>query len=121
MNEFVLNHMVHFRASRQRLLLAAQNMSLLCYPEAGMNLDWDLTYIIDGRLFNFLLRLLWCRNYAGMTTLEHSLPIPVLYDDILKLYAYSGTAATPTHVVNYGGTWGEEYVWATEDLPHDKK
>jgi hypothetical protein len=61
------------------------------------------------------------KNYAGMTTLEHSLPIPVLYDDILKLYAYSGTAATPTHVVNYGGTWGEEYVWATEDLPHDKK
>jgi hypothetical protein len=33
-----------------------------------------------------------------MTTVEHNIPIPVLYDDVLRLYALSGTAAVPTHV-----------------------
>lgn len=37
-------------ASRQRLLLAATNFSMLCVPEGGMNYDWDLTYIVDGEL-----------------------------------------------------------------------
>ncbi len=56
-----------------------------------------------------------------MTTVEHSLPIPVLYDDILIMYALSGTGATPTHLVNYGGTMGEELIWANEDLPNNSK
>lgn len=56
-----------------------------------------------------------------MTTVEHALPVPILYDDILTLYAYSGTGATPTHIVNYGGAWGEQYVWATQDIPNDPK
>lgn len=52
-----------------------------------------------------------------MTTIEHPLPIPVLYDDILNLYALSGTGSTPTHIVNYGGVMGEQYIWANEDIP----
>ena len=56
-----------------------------------------------------------------MTTVEHALPIPVLYDDILTLYSLSGTGSTPTHIVNYGGAWGEQYVWAHEDIPNDPK
>ncbi|OBZ75588.1 hypothetical protein A0H81_04846 [Grifola frondosa] len=36
------------RASRQRLLLAGRNLSMLCVPEGGMNYDWDQTYIVDG-------------------------------------------------------------------------
>ncbi|TFK52226.1 hypothetical protein OE88DRAFT_1678246 [Heliocybe sulcata] len=92
------------RATRQRLLLAARNLSMICVPEGGMNQEWDLTYIIDG-----------------MTTIEHALPVPLLYDDVLTLYALSGTASTPTHIVNYGGAWGEQYVWANEDVPNDPK
>ncbi|KAK0442843.1 hypothetical protein EV421DRAFT_2081966 [Armillaria borealis] len=92
------------RASRQRLLLAARNLSMLCVPEGGMNYDWDLTYILDG-----------------MTTVEHSIPVPTLYDDVLILYAKSGTGASPTHLVNYGGAFGEQFVWATEDVPNDPK
>ena len=57
----------------------------------------------------------------GMTTIEHALPIPRLYDDIKLLFALSGTGSTPTHIVNYGGAWGEQYVWATEDIPNDPK
>ena len=56
-----------------------------------------------------------------MTTVEHSIPVPVLYDDMLTLYALSGTGSTPTHVVNYGGAMGEEHIWATEDIPGNPK
>lgn len=56
-----------------------------------------------------------------MTTIEHPLPIPVLYDDVLTLYALSGTGSTPTHIVNYGGVMGEQYIWASEDIPNDPK
>ncbi|KAI0737876.1 hypothetical protein C8Q80DRAFT_1275924 [Daedaleopsis nitida] len=95
------NYNLPSRASRQRLLLAARSKGMLCVPEGGMNYDWDQTYIVDG-----------------MTTIEHAIPIPVLYDDILTLYALSGTGATPTHIVNYGGVMGEQMIWANEDLPN---
>ncbi|KII89304.1 hypothetical protein PLICRDRAFT_109538 [Plicaturopsis crispa FD-325 SS-3] len=97
------NYNLPSRASRQRLLLAARNLSMLCVPEGGMNYDWDLTYIVDG-----------------MTTVEHALPVPVLYDDILTLYALSGTGSTPTHLVNYGGAWGEQLVWAHDPASDSK-
>ena len=56
-----------------------------------------------------------------MTTIEHPLPIPKLYDDIMILFAMSGTGSTPTHIVNYGGVFGEQYIWANEDIPNDEK
>ncbi|KAJ7070752.1 hypothetical protein C8F01DRAFT_1107614 [Mycena amicta] len=98
------NYNLPVRASRQRLLNAARNISMRCFPEGGMNYDWDITYIIDG-----------------MTTVEHALPIPVLYDDVLSLFALSGTGYTPTHIVNYGGVMGEQHLWANEDLPNNPK
>ncbi|TFK72232.1 hypothetical protein BDN72DRAFT_763687 [Pluteus cervinus] len=98
------NYNIPSRAARQRLLSVAKNLTMLCVPEGGMNYDWDLTYIIDG-----------------MTTVEHALPIPVLYDDVKKLFVLSGTQYTPTHLVNYGGAAGEQWVWATEDVPNDPK
>ena len=58
---------------------------------------------------------------TGMTTIEHAIPVPTLYDDVLTLYALSGTGSTPTHIVNYGGAWGEQIVWATHDVPNDPK
>ncbi|KAJ6581530.1 hypothetical protein B0H19DRAFT_1207473 [Mycena capillaripes] len=98
------NYNLPIRASRQRLLNAARNLTMLCVPEGGMNFDWDLTYIIDG-----------------MTTLEHAMPIPKLFDDVITLFALSGTGYTPTHIVNYGGVMGEQLIWATEDIPNDEK
>lgn len=56
-----------------------------------------------------------------MTTVEHAIPIPTLYDDVLTLYALSGTGSTPTHIVNYGGVMGEQLVWAYRDVPNDPK
>ncbi|KAJ8696814.1 hypothetical protein PTI98_006650 [Pleurotus ostreatus] len=98
------NYNLPSRASRQRLLLEARNLSMLCVPEGGMNQDWDLTYIVDG-----------------MTTVEHNLPVATLYDDVINLFAFSGTGNTPTHIVNYGGAHGEQFVWANVDVPNDPK
>ncbi|KAF8919205.1 hypothetical protein CPB85DRAFT_1549164 [Mucidula mucida] len=98
------NYQLPSRAARQRLLKKGRELGLLCVPEGGGYYDWDLTYIIDG-----------------MTTVEHSIPVSVLYDDVLMLYAQSGTGATPTHVVSYGGAFGEEYEWAHYDVPNDPK
>jgi hypothetical protein len=56
-----------------------------------------------------------------MTTLEHAVPVPVLYDDVMKLFLSSGTSYTPTHIVNYGGTMGEQFIWASHDIPDDSK
>ncbi|KAG7453025.1 uncharacterized protein BT62DRAFT_959229 [Guyanagaster necrorhizus] len=98
------NYQLPSRASRQRLLKTARDMGLLCVPEGGGYYDWDLTYIIDG-----------------MTTVEHALPVSVLYDDVLTLWSQSGTGSTPTHIVSYGGVFGEQYVWATQDIPNDPK
>ena len=87
-----------------------------------MNYDWDLTYIIDGGAsFHICLRVRLNGLPSGMTTVEHALPVPTLYDDVLTLFALSGTGSTPTHLVNYGGAWGEQFVWANEDIPNDPK
>ncbi|KAH7094192.1 hypothetical protein BKA62DRAFT_644774 [Auriculariales sp. MPI-PUGE-AT-0066] len=92
------------RASRQRLLLEGRNQSLICVPEGGMNFHWMLTYIIDG-----------------MTSVEHAMVPSLVYDDVLTLWAFSGTATTPTMIVGYAGAFGEEFVWASRNVAEDEK
>ncbi|THH10405.1 hypothetical protein EW145_g1350 [Phellinidium pouzarii] len=115
------NYNQYSRASRQRLLLEARNLSMICVPEGT-----GISRISSTASHNRSLR----RKYVfadivflrkGMTTVEHSLPIPELYEDVLTLYALSGTGATPTHIVNYGGTMGEQYVWANVNVANDPK
>ena len=50
--------------------------------------------------------------------MEHAIPISTLYDDVLTLYALSGTGSTPTRIVNYGGVMGEQLVWAPKFVSH---
>ena len=58
----------------------------------------------------------------GHTTVEHSLPVPKLYKDVVTLFAKSKTGYTPTLIVGYGGLSGEYYwyqhtnVWENEQL-----
>ncbi|KAF9068356.1 hypothetical protein BDP27DRAFT_1327507 [Rhodocollybia butyracea] len=98
------NYQLPARSSRQRLLRVAEELDMLCFPEGGANFDWNLAYIIDG-----------------MTTLEHTLPFAVVYEDISNLFVNSGTGYTPVYLVNYVGPWGEQYVWANHDVPNDPK
>ncbi|KZV99100.1 hypothetical protein EXIGLDRAFT_762868 [Exidia glandulosa HHB12029] len=100
---FYKNYLLPSRASRQRLLTAARNRSMLSVPEGGMTQDFDLTYLIDG-----------------FTSIEHSLPTSELFEDVKQLWVASGAASTPTHLVNYGGAFGEQLMWGPH-IPWDEK
>lgn len=133
------NYNLPARASRQRLLLQARKMNMACVPEGVSgyltNVS-DPTNTPDWLGYEFRLgpdiHRRWYVNvptskrgsdvrHQGMTTVEHNLPVSVLYDDILTLYSLSGTGSTPTHIVNYGGPFGEQLLWASTDIPNDPK
>jgi len=92
------------RAARQQILAAAKQLNMDVVPEGGMAFYWNLNQIIDGH-----------------TTIEHSLPMAPLYDDVITLFALSGTAYTPTFIVNYGGLMGEEYWYNVENVWENQK
>ncbi|KAF3764082.1 hypothetical protein M406DRAFT_351573 [Cryphonectria parasitica EP155] len=98
------NYQLSARSARQRLLLEATELGMLIVPEGGWSLDWDLTYFIDG-----------------YTSLEHPVPVPELYDDVLSLISASGSSYTPLAVMNYGGIFGQHWIHQTVDIPGDKK
>jgi imidazolonepropionase-like amidohydrolase/Tol biopolymer transport system component len=93
------------RDARQMIIKAARELQMEVVPEGGSLLYFNETMIQDGH-----------------TTVEHSLPVPHLYKDVVTLFAKSGTGYTPTLIVAYGGLNGEYYwyqktnVWENEHL-----
>lgn len=98
------NYQLAARSSRQRLLSEAAQLGMLVVPGGGWSLDWDLSYFIDG-----------------YTSLEHPVPVPELYDDVISLIAASGSSYTPLAVMNYGGIFGQHWVHQNFDIPNDRK
>ncbi len=78
---------------------------MMVVPEGGSLYYQNATHVLDGH-----------------TTVEHNIPVPVLYKDVLTVYGKSGVAYTPTLIVGYGGLSGEFYwyqhsnVWENERL-----
>ena len=95
------------REQRQMIIEAARQLGMEVVPEGGSLFEMNMTMIADGH-----------------TTIEHSLPVQNIYDDVLQLWRGSGTAWTPTLVVAYGGPFGENYwyqktkVWEEPILSH---
>ncbi len=93
------------RDVRQMIVKAARELEMMVVPEGGSLLYMDETFVLDGH-----------------TGLEHSLPVPNLYRDVVELFARSGSGYTPTLIVGYGGLSGEYYwyqhenVWEKEHL-----
>jgi Tol biopolymer transport system component/imidazolonepropionase-like amidohydrolase len=93
------------RDSRQMIIKAARELQMEVVPEGGSLLYMNETMVLDGH-----------------TTVEHSLPVPKLYKDVVTLFAKSKTGYTPTLIVGYGGLSGEYYwyqktnVWENERL-----
>lgn len=87
------------RDQRQQILRAARELGLQVMPEGGSTLQHNLNQIVDGH-----------------TTLEHNLAVAPLYEDVLQLFAASGTAYTPTLVVSYGGPSGEYWFYQHENV-----
>ena len=93
------------RDARQMLLKAARDEQMMVVPEGGSLFYQNATHVLDGH-----------------TTVEHNIPVPVLYKDVLTVYGKSGVGYTPTLIVGYGGLNGENYwyqqsnVWENERL-----
>lgn len=93
------------RDARQMLVKAARELQMQVVPEGGSLFYMNTTQILDGH-----------------TTVEHNLPPPVLYKDILTVFARSQVGYTPTLIVSYGSLSGEYYwyqktnVWENQRL-----
>ncbi len=87
------------RDTRQMILKAARELGLMVVPEGGSLLYQNLTQIIDGH-----------------TGIEHSLPVPKLYRDVLTLFSKTKVGYTPTLIVAYGGLQGENYWYQHDDV-----
>ena len=92
------------REVRQWLIQAAREHKLMPTLEGGLDYKKNITEIVDG--------------YSG---LEHTLPTFPTQPDALRLMAFSGITYTPTTLVAYGGPWGENYYYETEDVYGDQK
>ncbi|MBI2251071.1 MAG: amidohydrolase, partial [Brevundimonas diminuta] len=80
------------REQRQMVIEAARQLGMEVVPEGGSLFQHNMTMIADGH-----------------TTIEHSLPVANIYEDVLQYWKGAGTAYTPTLVVAYGGPFGENY------------
>ena len=90
------------RDQRQQIIEAARQLNMLVVPEGGSLFQHNMTMIADGH-----------------TTIEHSIPVAEIYDDVRQFWGASDTAYTPTLVVAYGGSWGENYWYQTTDVWKD--
>ena len=97
-------YMAGNREQRQWIIQAARELGLMPTTEGGLDYKQDLTMAIDG--------------YSGQ---EHNLPGFPFYNDVVRLFADSKIAYTPTILVAYGGPWAENYWFATEDVLGDEK
>lgn len=87
------------RNQRQQIIAAARELEMMVVPEGGSLLQHNLSMIADGH-----------------TTIEHSIPVATMYQDIAQFWSQSETDYTPTLGVAYGGIWGENYWYAETDV-----
>ncbi len=87
------------RNQRQQVIQAARELNMMVVPEGGSLLQHNLSMVADGH-----------------TTIEHSIPVANIYDDIEQFWKQTETAYTPTLGVAYGGIWGENYWYAETDV-----
>ena len=82
----IKSYMVGNRAARQAMAEASRQMGTMPTTEGAADYLLELTHAVDG--------------FAGN---EHNLPVSPIHDDVLRLFAASRIAYTPTLSVLYGG------------------
>jgi len=87
------------RDARQMIIKAARELQMMVVPEGGSLLYMNITHVLDGH-----------------TGVEHSLPVPRIYKDVVTLFAKSKSGYTPTLIVGYGGLSGEYYWYQHSDV-----
>jgi imidazolonepropionase-like amidohydrolase/Tol biopolymer transport system component len=87
------------RDQRQQVTHAGRLEGLFVVPEGGALFHMDLSLVADGN-----------------STIEHNVPQNVLYEDVLRFWAQTGTGYTPTFNVTYSGVSGEDYWYQVDDV-----
>ncbi len=87
------------REQRQQVVRAAAAENMLVVAEGGSLFGMDVNLIADGN-----------------STLEHNIPVDVMYEDLLQFFSQSNTNYTPTLVVTYGGLAGDPYWRQATDV-----
>jgi Tol biopolymer transport system component len=97
-------YMTGNRQQREWVIMAAKELGLMPTTEGGLDFKLELTHGIDG--------------YPGV---EHTLPVTPKYDDVFQWYKGTQLTNSPTLIVEYGGPFGEDWFYQSEDLLHDAK
>lgn len=92
------------RDQRQQIVEAARQLGMMVVPEGGSLFQHNMTMVVDGH-----------------TGVEHSLPVANIYDDVTQLWSKTRVGYTPTLVVAYGGSSGENYWYQTTDVWADER
>ena len=87
------------REQRQQILAGAREVGIMVVPEGGSLFEHNMTMVVDGH-----------------TTVEHTIPVANIYEDVLALWPPGKVAYTPTLLVGYGGNWGENYWYQTTNV-----
>lgn len=90
------------RDQRQQIIQAARELGMSVVPEGGSLYHHNMSMLVDGH-----------------TTIEHSVPVAVMYSDAQQLWSQTHTAYNPTLVVAFGGAWGEMHWYETTDVWKD--
>lgn len=94
----------HTRAARQQLIAACRQEGLNLVSESFGNAQMNLTQIIDG-----------------FTGIEHTMGQTPLYEDVIRFFGATEIGMTPTLIVVYNGTSGENYFYQRERIWEDEK
>jgi imidazolonepropionase-like amidohydrolase/Tol biopolymer transport system component len=100
----VKSYMLPRRDQRQQIIEAAAQTGMMVVPEGGSMFHQDMNMIVDGH-----------------TTIEHSIPLSMLYDDVHQLWRQQPVSYTPTLVVAYGGYFGEQYWYQRYNVWEDRR
>jgi imidazolonepropionase-like amidohydrolase/Tol biopolymer transport system component len=80
------------RDQRQQVVAASHEAGVIVVAEGGSNYHMDMSLVADGN-----------------TSLEHNLPVEMLYEDVLQMFSQTQVAYNPTITVTYGGLAGDPY------------
>jgi imidazolonepropionase-like amidohydrolase len=92
------------REQRRWVVEACRAEGLLDIPEGGGDTFGNLGMVLDGH-----------------SAIEHALPTVPLYDDVVRLFAESGTFYSPTLLVAYGGPSGEFFFYGEGGVWDDER
>ncbi len=97
-------YMTGNRQQREWVIIAAKELGLMPTTEGGLDFKLNITHGLDG--------------YPGV---EHTLPITPKYEDVFDWYKATQLTNSPTLIVEYGGPFGENWFYQSENLAGDAK